>query len=73
MQDLEKRIKYRIKDVLEFTDTFDLELFLDKKSKEESSVRTFIIRNQNTKTGMTKFIYKILGEQYLVLGDKILV
>jgi len=72
-QDLEKKISYAIKDILEFTDICDLEVFLQQKAEDDHAVQTFIISNYNTKTGMARFIYKIVGEQYLVLGDKILV
>ena len=72
-QDMEKKISYRIKDILEFTHVCDLELFLEQKSKEEDCFQTFIISNYNNDAGTAKFIYKIVGEQYLVLGDKILV
>ena len=72
-QDLEKRITYRIKEVLEFTDIFDLELFLKQKSAQDTPSHTFIVRNQNSQRGTAKIIYKILGEQYLVVGDRIVI
>ena len=71
VQDIEKRTVYRVKEILEFTDTSDLELFLSQKNKENSTSRRFIIKSRTTRTATSKFIYKIIGEQFVVLNDKV--
>ena len=71
VQDIEKRTVYRVKEILEFTDTSDLELFLSQKNKDNSPPRRFIIKSRTTRTATNKFIYKIVGEQFVVLNDKV--
>lgn len=73
VQDFEKRTVYRVLEILEFTDTVDLELYLTQKKKEDSDVQTFIIKSKNRRDGISRFIYKVVGHQYVVLADKIYV
>jgi hypothetical protein len=73
IQEIEKRTVYRIKAILEFTDISDLELFLNQKSKEDFAEQRYVIKNRSNKSGIYKFIYKILGTQYVVLDDRIIV
>ena len=71
-QDFEKKITYTVVDILEFTDTLDLELFLEQKKKEDL-IQTYVVKARNTRAGINKFIYKIVGEQYVVFADKVFV
>ncbi|HOW35227.1 MAG TPA: hypothetical protein PL155_02270 [Candidatus Omnitrophota bacterium] len=73
VQELEKKTVYAVKEILEFTDPFDLELFLNQKKKEGAPPQTFIIRNRNTRQRKDKVLYKVVGSQYVVLGDKVFV
>jgi hypothetical protein len=73
VQALEKKTVCEIKEILEITQDFDLELFLQQKKAEGCSkpTQTFIIRIYDTKEEKDKFIYKVIGDQYLVVEDKI--
>lgn len=73
IQDLEKKSVYVIKEVLDVTQDCDLELFLHQKKTEGlfKPAKTFIIKIRDTKQERVKFIYKVLGDQYVVLEDKI--
>lgn len=73
LQEFEKKTAYVIKDVLEFTDVFDLELFLSQKKKEASYQETFLVKTRNNRFGQSTLLYKTVGNQYVVLGDKIFV
>ena len=74
IQEIEKRTVYRVRAVLEFTDIFDLELYLNRKNSEgENSCQRFIVRSHNNKTGAHKFIYKTIGNQYVVADNKVIV
>ncbi len=73
IQDVEKRIVYAIKEVLEFTDPVDLVAFLEQKKKQDKTPQVFLIRSHNTKEGINKYIYKVVGEQVVVLDDKIFI
>ncbi len=73
IQALEKKSVYVVKEVLDVTQNFDLELFLLQKKSEGcfKPAKTFIIKIHDTHEGKDKFIYKVIGDQYLVLNDKI--
>lgn len=73
VQELEKKSVYVIKQVLEITPDFDGGLFLSQKRREGlfKPAKTFIIKIHDTKEMKDKFIYKVLGDQYVVLEDKI--
>lgn len=73
IQEIEKRTVYRIRAILEFTTVTDLELFLSQKSKEDFASQRFIIRSRNTKTGVHKFIYKTVGNQYVLSDNKAII
>lgn len=73
IQDFEKRMVYNVVDILEFTDAFDLELFLEQKRKEGHSPQTYIIKSRNSRMSKNKFFYKVVGKQYVVLNDKVFV
>ncbi len=74
-QDIEKKSIYAIKEILEITQDFDLELFLKQKKEKGlfKPTKTFIVKIQNTKEAKVKFIYKAFGDQYIVSGDKIFI
>lgn len=73
IQDIEKKTVYAVKEVFDVTSEFDLELFLRQKKTEGlfKPAKTFIVKIQDTKEGRTKFIYKVLGEQYIVVEDRV--
>ncbi len=71
-QDIEKRTVYRIKEILEFTDSLDLALFLDAK-KDDTKPQTFIINSLNTKKLVKTYTYKVIGEQLVVINDKVII
>lgn len=73
VQDVEKKTVYRIKEILEFTDLFDLELFLERKKEDITSHQTFIIRHYDSKSGCEKFIHKVAGNKYVVFKDKVII
>ena len=73
IQEVEKKTVYKVREILEFTHICDLETFLNQEGKRGSPFKRFIIKNHSTKTGTLKIIYKIIGEQYVILKDKILV
>lgn len=73
IQDIQKKTVYRIKEILEFTDLFDLELFLERKKEDVAFHQTFVIRHYNSKTGCEKFIHKVLGNKYVVFKDRVIV
>ena len=73
VQEIEKKTVYRLKEILEFTDIFDLELFLERKKADIALRQKFVIRHQSKKTGTEKFIYKVVGDQYIVLSDKVVI
>ena len=73
VQQIEKRTIYKIKEILEFTDFADLELFLKQKAKEDSSIRRFIIKSHISRNHTDKLIYKVIANQYVVLSGKIFV
>ena len=69
----EKKTTYMVKDILEFTDIFDLELYLSQKKKEALTPQTFIVKNRDKRKGRIKIIYKTLSRQHVVVGQKIFV
>ncbi|GEM_PF-1855675 len=72
-QDIEKKTIYKVKQVLEFSDPKDAELFLNKESAHNPHVERFIVKSRSKKDATDKFIYKIIGNQYVLLKDKIIV
>ena len=72
VQEIEKKTAYRIKEILEFTDVLDLDLYLEQKKEQAPSVQRFIIRNRSARGGIDKSIYKIVANQYIVVKDKII-
>jgi len=73
IQEIEKRTVYKVKEILEFADVFDLELFLNRKKNEDSFLQRFIVRHRATRAGREQFIYKIVGEQYVIAKDKVFI
>ena len=69
----EKKTVYKVKETLEFTDIFDLELFLSQKKKEEIPPQTYIVKSRDKRKGRIKVLYKTVGIQHAVLGDKVFV
>ncbi len=69
----EKKTTYMVKDILEFTDIFDLELYLAQKKKKEIPPQTFIVKNCDKRKARIKIIYKTLSHQHVVLGQRIFV
>lgn len=73
IQEIEKKTVYRIKSVLEFTNVADLDLFLEQKKRENTVPSRFLIRSRDKRTATTRFLYKIVGEQFVLLKDKVVV
>ena len=73
IQEIEKKTVYRIKSVLDFTNIADLDLFLEQKKRENAAPSRFLIRSRDKQTGTTRFFYKIVGEQFVLLKDKVIV
>ena len=73
IQEIEKKTVYRLKDILEFTDIFDLELFLERRKEKITERQKFVIRYQSKRTGTEKLLYKVVGDQYIVLNDKVII
>ncbi len=73
VQDLEKKSTYVIKEILDVTQDCDLQLFLQQKKTQGlfKPAKTFIVRIQDSKEGKVKFVYKVLGDQYIVVKDRI--
>ncbi len=69
----EKKTIYVVKDILEFTDIFDLELYLSQKKKEAVPPETYIVKSRDQRKGRIKTIYKTVGNQHVVLGDKVFI
>ncbi|MFA5059233.1 MAG: hypothetical protein WC676_01215 [Candidatus Omnitrophota bacterium] len=72
-QHVEKRTVYKIKEILEFTQPADLQLFIDQRKKDAHQPQTYIIRTIDKKQATEKYICNMVGLQYAVLGDKIYV
>ena len=73
IHEIEKKTIYKVKAILEFTGVLDLELFVDQKTKENAPTQRFIIRKRDTRAGCDKLFYKVTGEQFIVLNDKVMV
>ncbi|MFH1360482.1 MAG: hypothetical protein ABIJ41_05530 [Candidatus Omnitrophota bacterium] len=73
IQDVEKRMVYCVKETLEFTDPVDLVVYIEQKKKEEEHPHTYLVKTHDTQEGIHKFIYKIVGEQFVVVDDKVFV
>ena len=73
IQEIEKKTVYRIKSILEFTNASDLDIFLEQKKRENVPPSRFLIRSRDKQTATTRFLYKIVGEQFVLLKDKIVV
>jgi len=73
LQKLEKRSVYFVKDVMQITDNFDLELYLDQKRNEGMlhPKQTEVIKTHNSKEAKDKFTYKVWGDLYAVLDNKV--
>ena len=73
LHEIEKRTVYKVKAILDFTSEFDLHLFIDQKLKEESNTQRFIIRKHDKRSGRDGLFYKVTGEQFVMLKDKVLI
>ena len=73
VQDFEKKTVFSIKEILEFTDHIDLTVYLEQKSKEESTNQTYLIKSHDTEEDIHKYIHKVVGEQFVVLDDKVFI
>ena len=73
IQEIEKKTIYRLKEVLEFTDFFDLELFLERNKEKITERQKFVIRRRSEREGIEKYLYKVIGDQYIVLNDKVVI
>ena len=73
LYEIEKRTIYKVRAVLDFTSEFDLQLFIDQKLKEESNTQRFIIKKRDKRSGRDGLFYKVTGEQFVMLKDKVLV
>lgn len=71
-QRIEKKTIYKVKEILQFTDCFDLELFL-KRKKQEILPQTFIVRSCKKEEGQIKIVRKTISEVYAILDDRIFV
>ncbi|MFC1704064.1 hypothetical protein ACFL1E_04710 [Candidatus Omnitrophota bacterium] len=74
-QTLEKRTIYIVKEVLEITSDFDLQLFLDQRKKEGrlKPKQTFLTRVSSNKDNDEKIMFKVYGDSYAIVDDKIFI
>ncbi|MFC1593931.1 hypothetical protein ACFL38_01225 [Candidatus Omnitrophota bacterium] len=72
-QKMEKRTIYVVKEVLEITSDFDLQLFLLQRTKEGKlkPKQTFVTRVSSQDQAEEKFYYKVYGDTYTIVDDKI--
>ena len=75
LQKLEKRSVCVIKDIVQITDNFDIEAYLDRKKKDGkfNPQQTYIVKTHDSKKLRDKFIYKIQKDLYTVLDNKLYV
>ncbi len=74
-QKLEKKTIYVVKEVLEITSDFDLQLFINRRRKEGKlkPKQTFVTRVSNNNNAQEKIFYKIYGDSYAVIDDKLFI
>lgn len=73
LQRLEKKSVYIVRDIMRMSDNFDLKSYLDQKKNEGllSPKQTYIIKSYDTKKSQDKFTYKVWGDLYAILDDKV--
>ena len=73
IQDFERKTVCIIKDILEYTDTSDLKLFLSRRKQADPARQIYIVKSSDSLKGSCRLIYKMTGTHYVILRDKIYV
>ena len=75
IQKLEKRTIYIIKEVLKVTPDFNLQLILNQRQNEGKMQpkQTYFTRISNSNKSEEKFIYKVYGDSYAMIDDKLFI
>lgn len=73
LQRLEKQSVYIVEDIKKITGDFDLASYLDQKKHQGllQPKHTYIVKIHDSKKGEDKFTYKICGDLYAIVDDKV--
>ncbi len=72
IRDIEKRTVYTVKYILRFKSERALKHFIQKAQKKIHPPQVYVVKRSSSAAGLKKVLYKITGEQILIVGQCVL-